>query len=59
MAKNSMRIDEVNDFLRDGGSIDDVIISMEPSTSPIWSLAGIEDGNFSQTTLLGEEDYWD
>ena len=35
MAKNTMRFDEVNDFLRDGGSIDDVIISMEPSTSPI------------------------
>jgi hypothetical protein len=58
MAKNSMRFDEVNDFLRDGGSIDDVIISMEPSTSPIWSLAGIEDGNFGQTTLLDEEDCW-
>lgn len=29
--KNATRIDEIDDFLRDGGTVDDLLIEPEPS----------------------------
>lgn len=49
-----MRVEEIKEFLSNDGSIDDISIDMEPSTEKIWSKAGIEDGNFKQTSLLEE-----
>lgn len=41
--KNAIRIDEIDDFIRDGGSIDEILIEAEPSDKRrVWSKAGME-----------------
>ena len=39
MTKGYLRIDEVDAYLRDGGSLDELLIAVEPSDSgiPKWS----------------------
>jgi len=41
--KNTMRIEEIEGYLRDGGSIENVMIETDPSDHrQIWSKVGIE-----------------
>lgn len=41
--KNAMRIDEIEGYLRDGGSLENVLIEPDPSSfRRIWSKAGME-----------------
>jgi hypothetical protein len=41
--KNATRLDEIDDFLRDGGSLDDLLIEPEPSGyTRNFSKAGME-----------------
>ena len=41
--KDAIRIDEIDDFLRDGGSIDEILIETEPSDyKRVWSKIGKE-----------------
>lgn len=41
--KNAIRIDEIEGYLRDGGSIDEILIEPEPSSHKrVWSKIGKE-----------------
>lgn len=41
--KNALRIDEIEGFLRDGGSVEEILIEPEPSDKRrVWSKAGKE-----------------
>lgn len=41
--KDAIRIDEIDDYLRDGGSLEELMIQTEPSRyRRIWSKAGME-----------------
>ena len=41
--RNAIRLDEIDGFLRDGGSIDEILIETEPSDHKrVWSKAGKE-----------------
>jgi hypothetical protein len=41
--KNAIRIDEIENYLRDGGSVDEILIETEPSDRKrVWSKIGKE-----------------
>lgn len=41
--KNTIRVDEIDGYLRDGGSIDEILIEPEPSNRKrVWSKIGEE-----------------
>ena len=41
--KNAIRIEEIDGYLRDGGSIDELLIETEPSDHKrVWSKVGKE-----------------
>lgn len=41
--KNAIKVDEIDEYLRDGGSIDEILIETEPSNHKrVWSKIGKE-----------------
>lgn len=57
--KNAIRVEEINQFLRDGGSLDEILIECDPSQKKRqFSRVGLEVDQEEEKSHLNSADWW-